>query len=540
MARLRLEQHSRLVRTNVDVLIEDANSRRRWLTATPDTYRVRSSREFGSTPTFHRIEIPVPPDHDVEPGDIIVVAPTTLDGVTAAAAAHPLADQHIDACAIGPTTQPGLIARRRVEPKVLPVAVAIRGDAWIEVGGAPGGEAPLLGLWERLRATGRHLALVPGPVLGESPQRTDHIIGPAVVIMALVPMHDIGGGSRGAQMGIELLRRGYHVVYVSLYGSDESVDLGQRIIHPHLEQRTVSDFDATALNRRLDDSDRTLIVQAPARLVLGPAHTLQDAGFRVVYDLIDDWSAPSLGGEWFRDDVERRFIEMADRCSASSPDLVTRLDEQRARTLLIPNAVNSEVFGRRPGSPPSDFPTGDGPVLGYHGSLYGDWFDWEALAACAATPGSRVVVLGDVPDDHPPMPSNVIFLGLKAHEQLPGYVSRFDVGLIPFRVNDATHAVSPLKAYEYLACGVPVAAPRLRSLEGLEGVFVADDLVAAVEAARAGEPPEGAAALAAHSWGARLESLWSDLGKRLKPVRDPGASILWRPPIHYPSGERSL
>jgi glycosyltransferase involved in cell wall biosynthesis len=65
------------------------------------------------------------------------------------------------------------------------------------------------------------------------------------------------------------------------------------------------------------------------------------------------------------------------------------------------------------------------------------------------------------------MPPNVHFLGLKPQIDLPAYVQRFDVGLIPFKVTDTTHAVSPLKAYEYLASGVPVAAPPLRSLEGL-------------------------------------------------------------------------
>lgn len=539
MARFRLEQHSRLVRTNVDVVIEDEALGRRWLRSTPDTYRVRSPREFATTPAFDRIDTPVPLDHEVEPTDIIVVAPATLDRVIVAAAVLPLADQKIDACAIGSTTKPGLVGRRRVEPKVLPAAVAVRGDAWIEVGGAPGGEAPLLGLWERLRATGRQLALVPAGTRDESPQRVDPIVGPTVVIMALVPMHDIGGGSRGAQMGLELLRRGYHVVYVSVYGSAESVDLGQRIVHPHLEQRSVSDFEAASLAGRLGDDDRTVIIQAPARPVLAPVQMLQAAGFRVVYDLIDDWDASSLGGDWFNRDIEGRFIEMADDCSASAPDLVARLDANRPGAVLIPNAVNADVFGRSPGSAPPDFPAGDGPVLGYHGSLYGDWFDWAALAACAAMPSSRVVVVGDVPDDHPPMPPNVFFLGLKPHGALPGYVSRFDVGLIPFRVNPVTHAVSPLKAYEYLACGVPVAAPPLRSLEGVDGVFAADDLVAAVEEARASDPPDPAAALEAHSWGVRLETLWEHLGKQLRPVRDRGATIAVRPPVHYGNSERS-
>ncbi len=53
-------------------------------------------------------------------------------------------------------------------------------------------------------------------------------------------------------------------------------------------------------------------------------------------------------------------------------------------------------------------------------------------------------------------------------------------GVIPFRVNETTHAVSPLKAYEYLASGVPIAAPPLRALEGLDGVHTDTDLTVAV------------------------------------------------------------
>ena len=69
------------------------------------------------------------------------------------------------------------------------------------------------------------------------------------------------------------------------------------------------------------------------------------------------------------------------------------------------------------------------------------------------------MLIGDDKTTRPVMPPNVHLLGLKAQGELPAYVQRFDVGVIPFRVNETTHAVSPLKAYEYLASGVPDRRP---------------------------------------------------------------------------------
>jgi hypothetical protein len=39
------------------------------------------------------------------------------------------------------------------------------------------------------------------------------------------------------------------------------------------------------------------------------------------------------------------------------------------------------------------------------------------------------------------------------------------VGLVPFVKSELTHAVSPLKLYEYLACGLPTVATRLDEIE---------------------------------------------------------------------------
>jgi hypothetical protein len=524
MARYRLQQHSRQVRTNVDVALGDANQARRWLAVTPDTYRVR----------------PLPAGSDHPDETIRVVAADGVAEEAIAAAAGLLADPDLGAGVVAEVAPPGLVGRRRVEPTAAPVAIAVRGAVWDEIGGAPPGPNPLPGLLARLRDAGHHLGLIPLPSAGADPLRNDPITNPPVTILSAVPLHDVGGGGRGAQMALELLCRGYQVTFVSLYGTAESVDLGLRYIHPQLEQYRNDEFDPNRLAARAE-SPGLVVVAIPAEPFLEPVQQLAAAGWSVVYDVIDDWSDPALGGDWYRLDVEKEFVAGADGLTASAADLVARVAELGGSARLVPNGVDAATFGVDQTTRPEDLPHSDGPVIGYHGSLYGPWFDWEALAAVAAAhPDGMVVVIGDDKAGHPEMPANVHFLGLKPRQALPGYVARFDVGLVPFRVSEMTHAVSPLKAFEYLASATPVAATPLRALEGLDGVFTDPDLPTAVAAALAGPPIDRAAALRDHSWGARLTELFGVVGEELAAGGGTGAAVVLRPVVHYGRAQRRL
>jgi hypothetical protein len=193
------------------------------------------------------------------------------------------------------------------------------------------------------------------------------------------------------------------------------------------------------------------------------------------------------------------------------------------------------VFGGDLPPRPADLPLAE-TLIGYHGSLYGDWFDWKSLRRVALeNPQAAVVLIGDDKAAHPAMPPNVHFLGLKSQPSLPAYVQRFDIGLVPFEVNETTHAVSPLKAYEYLASGVPIAAPPLRALEGLAGVHTDPDLVGAVEAARRGERPDRGRALKEHSWEDRVVKL-TEANAIL--VEYMPVSIVTRPAVQYDPSAR--
>ena len=511
MARYRRHQHSRGIRSNVDLYVEATSLAKSFLSFTPDTYRVVSNPPPASVPS---VEDPVwigPPDARLE---------------------RYLGHHGSEVVASATMGKPSMRSMRIVEPALdvhsILTTRAIATDAGV--------------LDDMDPATAYRLFTTAGRQVGVLPhvQRRIHlsprpIDGDVVTVLAAVPIHDIGGGSRAAQITFELLRRGYRVVYVEAYPSSEAIDLGLRYPHPNLWQIRLPDFDADELVARTTPG--VVIVEAPIGDFIEPLEVLKHAGWRVVYDVIDDWSDEALGGMWYAPVFEQSIVDLADGFTASAPDLVERIERFGHRALLVPNAVNVEVFGGADTGRPPDLP--EGGVIGYHGSLYGNWFDWKALEAVAtANPEYLVAVIGDartVPTDLPP---NVRFLGLKAQGSLPAYLRRFDVGLVPFTVTPVTHAVSPLKVYEYLASGVPVAAPPLRALEGLEGVYVDDDLVLAVDRARQAERPDPSRALAEHSWGARIETLLGSIEREVRAVERSTMPVVTRPPRRYRKADR--
>ena len=216
----------------------------------------------------------------------------------------------------------------------------------------------------------------------------------------------------------------------------------------------------------------------------------------VVYDILDDLSI------YDADEVgmpnERRvrhhhpsIMERADVVMASAPALIDTHTPERDDILYVENGVSPAAFGT-PMSLPDDLAGVVGPVVGYHGMI-ARWFDFEFVAAIAdRLPEATVVLVGPVDGDaradldRLTARTNVLHLGPRPSDRIAAYVQRFDVGLVPFVVDDLTRAVSPLKMYEYMAAGVPVVAAPLPVCEAHPLVATAstpDEAVAMVESA---------------------------------------------------------
>ena len=299
-------------------------------------------------------------------------------------------------------------------------------------------------------------------------------------ILSVVPIDDTGGGARSAQVALELLRRGFVVLYINKFPKYESKELNLVIRHPNLITARLSSFDLEKFNREyagyFEQKPISALVELPERDFLPLIRRVKDMEGTVFYDLLDDWTT-SLGGKWYSEDIETEIIEASDNLIATAPNLAARLEEASGRKpLLLPNAVNSYLFNpERCFLRPDDFPPDKWHMI-YIGALWGDWFDWDLLVQLAKHyPEAAVVVIGDYHEQCPGAPANLHFLGLKSQASLPAYLSHADVAIVPWIVSPVTQATSPLKVYEYIAMRVPVVAPDIEPLSGIPGVHLAKD-----------------------------------------------------------------
>ncbi len=115
------------------------------------------------------------------------------------------------------------------------------------------------------------------------------------------------------------------------------------------------------------------------------------------------------------------------------------------------------------------------PVIGYTGTLTTIRLDIGILVYVAkARPDWMLVLVGPEDRDfiHSELHSlpNVLFLGRKNANSLPGYIKSFDVALNPQAVNPITDVNYPLKIDEYLAMGKPVVATRTAFMTYFEDI----------------------------------------------------------------------
>ena len=136
------------------------------------------------------------------------------------------------------------------------------------------------------------------------------------------------------------------------------------------------------------------------------------------------------------------------------------------------------------------------PIIGYAGLIDEARMDGELLDRMAsAHPEWSIVLVGPVQENvllrnlrH----SNIHFLGLKSYDELPRYVAGFDVAVVPYKVDAATHNINPTKLLEYMAAGRPVVSSALDEVKSyyLDRLCIAadrDDFIRNVERLLAGE-----------------------------------------------------
>jgi hypothetical protein len=148
-------------------------------------------------------------------------------------------------------------------------------------------------------------------------------------------------------------------------------------------------------------------------------------------------------------------LAAADLVVFSSDPLSTKYSNQSKNSTIILNAHNHERFAVAPR--PKESASPQHPVFGYVGTL-GSWFDWNLVIELSEqAPHSSIPLIGPVyTKPRRPLPSNIHLLGPMSNSQAISHMRGFSAGLIPFKINELTDYVDPIKYYEYRTLGLPV------------------------------------------------------------------------------------
>ena len=161
--------------------------------------------------------------------------------------------------------------------------------------------------------------------------------------------------------------------------------------------------------------------------------------------------------------LENEIIQNVDLVVASAENLTQFKPGTRAQ--YLPHGVDYNHFSidRALTEMPEKLRGFKTPLVGFFG-LLNSWLDLEVIRDSALlNPEMSYIIIGpsQLPDSQLPKAPNMHYLGAVPYEKLPEYAVFFDVALIPFKINDLTIAVNPLKLMEYFALGVPVVSTPL-------------------------------------------------------------------------------
>ncbi|WP_107839187.1 glycosyltransferase [Metasolibacillus meyeri] len=187
----------------------------------------------------------------------------------------------------------------------------------------------------------------------------------------------------------------------------------------------------------------------------------------IIYDCMDDHEGFSTNSIEMLSN-EEELIYSADIVLASSQRLYEKVIEKNPNTLLIRNAGEYSHFATLPSHFAEEIKNLKGPIIGYYGAI-SEWFDIKLIEKLAKqNPSWTFVLVGNTfgcDVSHAEKMSNIVLTGEVPYKDLPSYLYKFDVCLIPFLINNLTLATNPVKVYEYLAAGKPVVSTKLPELE---------------------------------------------------------------------------
>ena len=220
-----------------------------------------------------------------------------------------------------------------------------------------------------------------------------------------------------------------------------------------------------SLRRWLDDGDGPLIVITFLPTPLARELIAELSPALVVYYCIDRLAESSLGARRVVHSERKLFAE-ADLVLVTSSLLYQMAAQVSSHVSLVASGVRVEEFQRARQSRSQAHPafTGlSGPIIGYVGSLRSSTDVALLMSIAKLAPDLQFVLAGPRFVDVASLASqpNVRVIDAIPHADVMNYMARFDVGLLPYVINEFTAGIMPVKLKEYLAAGLPIVSTPL-------------------------------------------------------------------------------
>lgn len=194
----------------------------------------------------------------------------------------------------------------------------------------------------------------------------------------------------------------------------------------------------------------------------------------IVYDCMDQLSAfknapPELS------EREAELLRAADLVFTGGHSLYEAKKDSHSAVYAFPSSIDVEHFAKALAvtQDPADMAAIPHPRIGFIGVI-DERLDITLLDRIAEKmPEAQFVMIGPVvkiDESELPRRANIRYLGGKDYKELPDYIGRWDVAMMPFAMNESTRYISPTKTPEYLAAGRPVVSTPIRDVVRPYGV----------------------------------------------------------------------
>jgi UDP-galactopyranose mutase len=269
---------------------------------------------------------------------------------------------------------------------------------------------------------------------------------------------------------------------------------GVVVVVPHLPEGLSDDeVAATEQSLLLDDlfleyniSDYILWYYTPMAL----AFTWHLEPLLTVYDCMDELSAFKFAPPNLKQ-REAELLACADLVFTGGYSLYEAKCHLHPNIHPFPSSIDPAHFrkARKKLADPEDQANVPHPRLGFFGVI-DERMDIDLLAGVAdAKPDWNLVMIGPVVKIDPaelPRHPNIHYLGGRDYNDLPAYLSGWDIAMLPFARNESTRYISPTKTPEYLAAGIPTISTSIRDVVhpyGKQGLVEIADMPAEFVAA---------------------------------------------------------